>query len=395
MPLADSSGYEAGMNEPLSTVTLSFFCVAYKCVIFAIMLVQTAPIQGLRRADYDALLGMGWFRGTGIIYRSEVVCIDEQVYGIRNIRFPVQSFNMRRSHARLFRKNMKQFTLRVGTPRVDARREELYRGHMHRFKAFVHETLEDILLSPRMGAEIDAMEIGVYDGEKLVAVSYIDAGESSMASILCLYDPAYSRYSLGTFTMLLEMDMAKRLGLDFYYPGYVLDLPSAFDYKLSLGPCQWLHKEEGWNWLETATTEGKASKIREKMDTLEALLQGSVRHWERMIYPYYTLGHLLHERTDLVRVPVFLTTQIAEFVVGLSYDIQLDRFIAFDLNEALDMDHLHQLKLSDDYLKGNSYVLQTLSYNHFTTLRDDLVASDVEDFLRELEAASCIAIATT
>jgi arginine-tRNA-protein transferase len=356
------------------------------------MLLQTTPIQGLRRADYDALLSMGWFRGTGIIYRSEVVCIDEQVYGICNIRFPVQSFSMRRSHAKLFRKNMKQFTLRVGTPRVDARREELYRGQMHRFKAFVHETLEDILLSPRLGAEIDAMEIGVYDGEKLVAVSYIDAGETSMASILCLYDPAYARFSLGTFTMLLEIDMAKRLGLDYYYPGYVLDLPSGFDYKLALGPCQWLHKEEGWNWREASAAEGKAFVIREKMDIIESMLRGSGRLWERMIYPYYTLGHLIHERTDLVRVPVFLTTQIGEYVVGLSYDIQLDRYIVFDLNEALEMDHLHQLKLSNDYLKGNSYVLQTLSYNHFVTLRDDYFTSDLEDFLRELESVACITV---
>ncbi|MFN5620632.1 MAG: GNAT family N-acetyltransferase [Flavobacteriales bacterium] len=356
------------------------------------MLVQTAPIHGLRRTDYDALLGKGWFRGTGIIYRSEVVCIDEQVYGIRNIRFPVRSFSMRRSHAKLFRKNMKRFTLRVGTPRVDARREELYRGQMHRFKAFVHETLEDILLSPRMGAEIDAMEIGVYDGEKLVAVSYIDAGESSMASILCLYDPAYARFSLGTFTMLLEIDMAKRLGLDYYYPGYVLDLPSGFDYKLELGPCEWLHKEDGWNWLEATAEEGKASIIRGKMDELEAVLKATGRSWEKMIYPYYTLGHLIHERTDLVRVPAFWVTHISGHVAGISYDIQLDHYVAFDLNEALELDHLHQLKLSNDYLKGHSYVLQTLSYNHFVTLRDEHVAGDLNDFMVKLEDSYTIPI---
>lgn len=357
------------------------------------MLVQTAPIQGLRRADYDALLSMGWFRGTGIIYRSEVVCIDEQVYGIRNIRFPVHAFSMRRSHAKLFRKNMNRFTLRVGTPRVDARREELYRGHMHRFKAFVHETLEDILLSPRMGAEIDAMELSVYDGEKLVAVSYIDVGESSMASILCLYDPAYARFSLGTLTMLLEIDMAKRLGLDYYYPGYVLDLPSGFDYKLELGPCQWLNKDEGWNWSQAITGEGKAAKIRRKLDALEALMAETGRSWEKMIYPYYTLGHLIMERRDLVRVPTFLTFQSGLHVVGVSYDIQLDQYIGFDLNEALELDYLHQLKLSDDYLQGNSYVLQTLSCNHVAPLREEHFAGDLDDFLSKLESAAWMPVA--
>lgn len=329
-------------------------------IIFATMLVQTAPIQGLKRTDYDDLLAMGWFRGTGIIYRSEVVCIDEQVYGIRNIRFPVQSFSMRRSHAKLYRRNMRRFTIRVGTPQVDARREELYQGHVHRFKAFVHETLQDILLSPRMGAEIDAMEIAVYDDGKLVAVSYVDVGECSMASILCLYDQHYANFSLGTFTMLLEMDMAKRLGLDYYYPGYVLDLPSAFDYKLQLGPCEWLDQACGWQWSQATQHMGRAELIRLKLDELALLLNTAGYQPSLFIYPYYTLGHLIADRPDLVRVPAFYTLQAGITTFGLSYDIELNRFVLFDVLEADEMNYLHQLQLSADYRDGDNYVLQTL-----------------------------------
>jgi arginine-tRNA-protein transferase len=329
-------------------------------LIFAKMLVQTAPIQGLKRAHYDELLAMGWFRGTGIIYRSEVVCIDEQVFGIRNIRFPVQSFSMRRSHAKLYRRNMRRFSIRVGTPQVDDRREELYRGHLHRFKAFVHETLQDVLLSPRMGAEIDAMEIAVYDEDKLIAVSYVDAGESSMASILCLYDHHYANFSLGTFTMLLEMDMAKRLGLDFYYPGYVLDLPSAFDYKLQLGPCQWLDMECGWQWSQATRSMGKAELIRAKLDELKTLLNASGYNPTLYIYPYYTLGHLITNRPDLVRVPAFYTLHFGLVAFGVSYDIERNRFVLFDVLAADELDELHQLQLSADYSEGESYVLQTL-----------------------------------
>lgn len=357
------------------------FCSEGSSLIFAVMLVQTAPIQGLRRTDYDTLLGMGWFRGTGIIYRSEFVCIEQQVYGIRNIRFPVQDFTMRRSHSRLYRRNLRKFTIKLGTPHSDARREQLYRGQLSRFKAFVHESLEDILLSPRMGAEIDAMEISVFDGDKLIAVSYLDVGESSMASILCLFDPAYGKYSPGTFTMLLELDMAKRLGLDYYYPGYVLDLPSAFDYKLALGPCQWLHKEEGWQWKMPLNETGKAALLRSKMRRLEQLIIEQGFYPGYRVYPYYTLGHLLQDRTDLVKVPVFYSIQCGIQLLGIAFDIERNAYVGFDLHAANELDHLHQLQLSDDYKYGDSYMLQTLCFTFCDVLSENRFADDFLEFL--------------
>lgn len=346
------------------------------------MLVQTVPIQGLRRADYDDLLSLGWFRGTGIVYRSEVVCIDEQIYGVRNIRFPTVSFSMRKSHAKLYRKNMRRFTIRVGTPQVDERREELYRGHLHRFKAFVHESLGDIQLSPHMGAEIDAMEVAVYDDKKLVAVSYVDVGESSMASILCLYDHHYASFSLGTFTMLLEMDMAKRLGLDYYYPGYVLDLPSSFDYKLELGPCQWLDMECGWQWSQATHHPGKAERIRQKLAELEAMLQAAGYHPSLHIYPYYTLGHLITDRPDLIRVPAFYVLQSGHLIFGVSYDILLDAYVCFDILEANELNHLHQLELSDDYRLGDTYVLQTLCSTFCRPLSTDCFIDELHELIQ-------------
>jgi hypothetical protein len=63
------------------------------------------------------------------------------------------------------------------------------------------------------------------------------------------------------------------------------------------------------------------------------------------------------------------------------------------LNEALELDYLHQLKLSDDYLKGSSYVLQTLSCNHVAPLREEHFAIDLDDFLSKLESAAWIPLA--
>ena len=50
-----------------------------------------------------------------------------------------------------------------------------------------------------------------------------------------MYDPEYDRYSLGFYTMLLEIEYCMELGLKFYYPGYVVPGYSRFDYKLRIG----------------------------------------------------------------------------------------------------------------------------------------------------------------
>lgn len=355
------------------------------------MLVQTASIHGLKRAEYDDLLARGWFRGNGIVYRSEVVCIDNKVYGIRNIRFPVCDFSMRRSHKKLFAKNNKRFTIRVGTPQSDVKREQLYRGIKSRFKAFVHDSLEGVLLSPRMGVDFDALEIAVYDGPELVAVSYVDVGDQSMASILCVYDQAYKKESLGMYTMLVELDLSKRLGLEYYYPGYVLDEPSAFDYKLELGPCQWLG--HGHEWLNNALEipQSKGALIRQKMDQAGVLLAAAGFKPLFYVYPYYTLGHLLLERPDLVRVPSYYTIQTAAGEMAIAFDLQMDAFICFDLHAAHDLDFLQTLQLSDDYNSGPNYQLEPRRCTFFHKLRDDFFAEDLSHIIQLFVHANVVA----
>jgi arginine-tRNA-protein transferase len=359
-------------------------------VIFATMLVQTAPIQGLKRSDYDDLLAKGWFRGNGIVYRSEVVCIDSMVYGIRNIRFPVSTFSMRKSHRRLFAKNNPRFSLRIGTPQSDSRREELYKGAIPRFKAFVHGSLEEVLLSPSVGAEFDTLEISLYEGNKLIAVSYVDIGDKSMASILCLYDQSYKKQSLGIYTMLIELELAKKMALEYYYPGYVLDQPSSFDYKLTLGPCEWLNGDRHWTKNASLAELSKGSWIRRKMNELEQLLNSNGYDNTFRVYPYYTLGHLLLERPDLIRVPAYFVINTQAVQLAVSYDLQMDSFLCFDLKPVSDLDFLHRLKFSNDYLSGPNYQLEPLCCSFFHQLRQDSFSSDLHHIIQMVSHASVV-----
>jgi arginine-tRNA-protein transferase len=250
--------------------------------------------------------------------------------------------------------------------------------------------LEGVLLSPRQGADFDAMEISVFDGEQLIAVSYVDVGDRSMASILCVYSREYSKSSLGIYTMLAEMNLAKRLGLDYYYPGYVLDEPSAFDYKLELGPCQWLSHSDVWcdNLSEIQPT--KANMIRTQMEVARVQLKLAGYDPQLKIYPYYTLGHLLLERPDLVRVPSYYTIETPAGALAVAFDLQMDAFICFDLHSVNDLDFLHTLQLSDDYAAGSNYELEPKRCSFFHRIRIGFFEVDLHHIIQLLMHANMV-----
>ena len=116
---------------------------------------------------------------------------------------------------------------------------------------------------PSMGVQFD-----VFDGDRLIATSFFHLGTRSMAGNYCIHDPEYSSRSLGTYTMLLELETALQLGFQYYYPGFVYDLPSEFDYKLNFNNLEYFDWWGNWyplgrlpvrhwrrEWPETWTAE--------------------------------------------------------------------------------------------------------------------------------------------
>ncbi|MCB9293514.1 MAG: GNAT family N-acetyltransferase [Lewinellaceae bacterium] len=90
---------------------------------------------------------------------------------------------------------------------------------------------EDVLSNGKGRLVLDTREVEIYDGANLAAFSFFDVGRQSMYSKQGIYDPAYQKYSLGFFTMLVEIGYALERGCEYYYPGYVVPGNQEFDYK--------------------------------------------------------------------------------------------------------------------------------------------------------------------
>lgn len=174
-----------------------------------------------------------------MLYRMDLLCVDEAIFSVVNIRINLFRHAMTKRQRKLLRRNHRKYRVETGPVVVTERKEALYQHQKARFKGFVHNTLDEYLSSGVADQVFDTREMRVFCGSELVAVSYFDVAGTSMASLLGLFDPAFAGDSLGTFTLLKEMEWGQKEGKKWHYPGYVLDRPSPFDYKLRLGDIEY------------------------------------------------------------------------------------------------------------------------------------------------------------
>ena len=64
----------------------------------------------------------------------------------------------------------------------------------------------------------------------------IDIVDDGISSIYCYYDPDYSHLSLGKFSLLKEIDLAKQMGLRWIYLGYYVKGCQSLEYKKDFLP---------------------------------------------------------------------------------------------------------------------------------------------------------------
>lgn len=81
------------------------------------------------------------------------------------------------------------------------------------------------------GGEYFGYEMCLYRDGRLVGVSYFDIVLESMSANYFFYDHDYEKLSLGTLNILLLLNLAKKLKLKYFYPGYWIKNHNSMGYK--------------------------------------------------------------------------------------------------------------------------------------------------------------------
>ncbi len=190
----------------------------------------------------DYYLGRGWYRMGANLFTTHFLFFQNEPYSAVWIRMDLRDFRFSKSQRKLMRKNAQLFHVSSQPIVIDRERELLFQRYAAEFDGVLSPSITDSLEHYEGQTAFNTWETTVREknSDKLVALSYFDLGAETVASIKGIYDPPLRSFSLGYYTMLLEIEYCLANGFRYYYPGYVVPGYHRFDYKLRIGACEYL-----------------------------------------------------------------------------------------------------------------------------------------------------------
>ncbi|NNE29356.1 MAG: arginine-tRNA-protein transferase [Saprospiraceae bacterium] len=257
----------------------------------------------------DEYLARGWFRMGMMIFTCHFLCFENELYSAVWTRLPLEDYSFRKSLRKLLKKNSERFNVVTRPAQFDAEKEELYQKHKTRFEGYIAPSLTESLFGNTERANIyNTWETSIYDGGELVGASFFDLGSDSMASIMGLFNPDYEKYSLGFFTMLLEIQYGLGKNLQYYYPGYVVPGYERFDYKLRVGEVEYYQlRSKTWESMDSLDSKDlPAELLIAKLWNAELELNKEGIPFRKFVYQLYDKKLFGFDEMDYFRAPLFL-----------------------------------------------------------------------------------------
>lgn len=178
----------------------------------------------------DWLLADGWRHFGEHFFRYNIGFHENELRRVLPLRIHLEKFEISKSQRRVLRKNQ-DLQIVFRPIEITPEKEDLFERHRQRFNHAVPDSLYDFLSSEPADVPCEALEVCVYEKNKLLAASFFDVGASAVSAVYAMFEPSEISRSLGIFTMLLTIDFASKNGKTFYYPGYAYKGNSFYDYK--------------------------------------------------------------------------------------------------------------------------------------------------------------------
>ena len=285
----------------------------------------------------DKLLSIGYFRSGKSMFHGPVTFIEGIPNSTIRTRLVLAEQILGKSSRKLLAKNNRLFTHAVCELDLDQEILELYEEYRtHCFKGNLNGELSEWLEGSFELKIFNTKIIKFYDGDRLIAASFVDIGLESMASIMGIYHPDYSKHSLGVYSMLVEVECAKEMGLDYYYPGYILSASPRFEYKKKVGnldyksfdSLQWKPEEDLSE--DDYFVEKSMRRLEGVMECLKAYkIESELFSYPLFTWSTYPVNSSLLEHYFFLRVSLALFDTLHIIVV---YDISQDGFIIHLVN---------------------------------------------------------------
>lgn len=187
------------------------------------------PIGKLDPNALDRLLELGYRRTGDFVYRTQ--CPGCQA--CEPTRVIVDQFNWSRSLKRVLQRGDRELTCTFGPATADPQRLDLFNRHRQaRSLDRGDDTVDEASYRAFMvDSCCHSTELAVYHQGRLIAVAVIDISTRSLSAVYTHFDPEYSRYSLGTYAILKQIEMAEKSQRKYVYLGMYVQQNSHLNYK--------------------------------------------------------------------------------------------------------------------------------------------------------------------
>lgn len=196
-------------------------------------------------AEMDRYWAEGW-RHFGIyFFRYRTALHSGKQFNVLPLRIDLERFALTRSQKRVLAKNQDAKAI-LRPAAVDEAKEDLFSKHSVRFRENVPASLDDFLSPAPASVPCVNLELGIYLGEKLAGVTFLDIGKHATSAVYAIFDPGEAKRSLGILMMLYSIRFSREQGFRYYYPGYAYREPFSYDYKKHFHGLEYLDWSAGW-----------------------------------------------------------------------------------------------------------------------------------------------------
>tara|TARA_R110002096_G_scaffold95817_3_gene214463 strand:- start:293 stop:904 length:612 start_codon:yes stop_codon:yes gene_type:complete len=191
---------------------------------------------------YSELINMGFRRAGNRIHRPNCLTCKQCV----SLRIPVSHFYTNRSQRRVYNKNSNLKSDVVINPDFSGYIPlyQHYISHRHPESKDMQDaisTFEDFLFSS--WSNTFSIEFRL-PSQQLICVAICDPLTQGWSAVYTFYDVEYSHLSLGTFSILKQIELLKHRQLDYLYLGYWINDCDKMNYKTQFRPCEGFTDEQ-------------------------------------------------------------------------------------------------------------------------------------------------------
>lgn len=184
--------------------------------------------------SYEDLLKIGFRRSGNQIYRPHC----KQCIACESLRIDVNEFKASKSQKRVLSKN-KDITIKFSSEdKVEY--YDLYQKYVDgkHFNGAMYPATSDQYTGFILSDWASAKFIELWLNKELVGVAVTDVLPDSMSALYTFYDPQLEERSLGTFSVLKQIEWTQQSKRTFLYLGYQIDDCQKMNYKTRFKPYQ-------------------------------------------------------------------------------------------------------------------------------------------------------------